>query len=427
VTFGTASFYKNVRTYYIRAVLRSRTLIALLVAEAVSSTGTAMTFVALPWFVLVTTGSAARTSIVLAVEIAPMAILGIPSGSVIAWLGARTTMLASDALRAPLIALVPLLHWTGHLTFAGLLVIVFAIGAFTAPYISSQRSIIPELFGDDETTVAKASGLMGGANQLPIVLGPAFAGVLVAWLGAPSVLVVDAVTYLFAFVCVALFVAAGRPIPGDESSRGVLAGIRFLARDRLLGPMTLTVIVLDGAAGAIAVGVPLLAYTRYDRNPHVAGLLFTGVGVGAVLGSVLVVKLLDRFAPLRLACVAIVLATAPLWVIAAPVDWPVAFAAVALCGLFVPMVNAPIMGLLSTRPPAALRAKVMTAVMTATGLGSPVGRVAAGPVFTHFGNAGVWILIAGGLTIGSALFIAVTVAAWRSQASESSLPVAPAS
>src|SRR5690348_443025 len=102
--------------------MRNLTLPALLVAEAVSSTGTAMTFVALPWFVLVTTGSAARTSIVLAVEIAPMAILGIPSGSVIARLGARTTMLASDALRAPLIALVPLLHWTGHLTFAGLLV-----------------------------------------------------------------------------------------------------------------------------------------------------------------------------------------------------------------------------------------------------------------------------------------------------------------
>lgn len=368
-----------------------------------------MTFVALPWFVLVTTGSAARTSVVLAVEIAPMAVLGIPSGSAIARLGARTTMLLSDAIRAPLIALVPVLHWSGHLTFPTLLVIVFAIGAFTAPYMSSQRSIIPELFGDDEKTVAKASGLLGGASQLPIVIGPALAGVLVAAFGAPGVLVVDAVTYLFAVACVGLFVAEGRRLPDDESSRGALAGIRFLARDKLLGPMTLTVIVLDGAAGAIAVAVPLVAYTRYDRNPHVAGLLFTGFGVGAVVGSVLVVKLLDRFAPLRLACAAILLATAPLWVIVAPVSWPVAVAAVAVCGVFVPMVNAPIMGLLSTRPPAALRAKVMTAVMTATGLGSPVGRLATGPVFTRFGNAGVWVLIAGGLTIGSLLFIAAAL------------------
>jgi len=36
--------------------LRSRPLIALLTAEAVSSLGSEMTFLALPWFVLVTTG-----------------------------------------------------------------------------------------------------------------------------------------------------------------------------------------------------------------------------------------------------------------------------------------------------------------------------------------------------------------------------------
>ena len=106
-----------------------------------------------------------------------MALLGIPSGSLIARLGARTTMLVSDAIRAPLIALVPVLHWSGHLTYPLLLAIVFALGAFTAPYIASQRSIIPELFGDDERTVAKASGLFSGATQLPVVIGPALAGV----------------------------------------------------------------------------------------------------------------------------------------------------------------------------------------------------------------------------------------------------------
>ena len=99
--------------------------------------GTAMTFVALPWFVLSTTGSAPKMSVVLAVEIAPVAIFGIPSGSVVARLGARTMMLVSDALRAPLIALVPLLSWTGHLAYGLLLVLVFLIGLFSAPYIAS--------------------------------------------------------------------------------------------------------------------------------------------------------------------------------------------------------------------------------------------------------------------------------------------------
>jgi MFS family permease len=387
----------------------SRTLVALLVAEVVSTTGSAMTFVALPWFVLVTSGSPGRMSVVLAAEVVPMALFGIPSGSVVARLGARATMLVSDVLRAPLIALVPLLHWTGHLSFAALVSIVFLVGVFTAPYISSQRTIVPELFGDDEKLVAKASGLFGGASQLPIVIGPAIAGALIALIGAPALLVVDAATFLFAFAAVLAFVREGRRVPPDDSSRGVLAGVRYLASDALLGPMTLTIIILDGAAGAIAVAVPLLAFTRYDRNPHVAGWIFTSFGVGAVVGSLLVMKLLDRFAPLRLACLGMVLATLPLWIVAFDVSWPVACASVALCGLFVPMVNAPLMGMISTRPPVALRAKVMTAVMTASGLGSPVGRILVGPVYRWGGNGGAWVLVAGGLSLGTVLFVATAI------------------
>ena len=203
------------------------------------------------------------------------------------------------------------------------------------------------------------------------MIGPAIAGALIAWLGAPAVLVIDAGTFLFAFACVALLVEGGRRVAPDGDARGLLAGIRYLGRDRLLGPMTLAVIILDGAAGAIAVAVPLVAYTRYDGNVHVAGWLFTSFGVGAVIGSLAAAKLLDRIQPLHLASAAMACATLPLWAIAADISWPAACAAVAICGFFVPMVNAPMMGILSTRPPLALRAKVMTAVMTASGLGGP--------------------------------------------------------
>jgi MFS family permease len=396
-------------------VKRARTLAALVLAEAVSSTGTAMTFVALPWFVLSTTGSAPRMSVVLAVEIMPIAIFGIPSGSVVARLGARTTMLVSDALRAPLIAVVPLLYWAGQLRYGLLLAIVFLIGLFSAPYFASQRSIIPELFGDDEITVSKASALFGTATQLPIVIGPALAGALVAWIGAPGVLLIDGVTYLFAFAVVLVGVRGGRRVAQDGDSAGVLAGLRYLARDRLLGPLTLTVVVLDGAAGAIAVAVPLVAYTRYGRNAHVAGWLFTSFGLGAVIGSMLTIKVLDRVPPLRLACVALVLATLPLWAIAAPITWPAACAAVLSCGVFVAMVNAPVMGLITTRPPVALRAKVLTSVLTASALGGPFGRLAVGPVYRIWGNAGVWIVIAWALSVGTVLFV---VAAVRGAAGE---------
>jgi MFS family permease len=388
--------------------MRNLTLPALIVAEVVSSTGSAITFVALPWFVLTTTGSATRMSLVLATEILPMAVFGIPSGSVVARLGARKTMLFSDLFCAPLVALVPVLHWSGHLTFGLLLVIVFLLGLVIAPYAASQRSIIPEVLGDDEKAVSKASGLFGAAKNLPIVIGPAIAGVLIAWWGTSPLLVIDGLTFLFAFLMVLAFVRGGARVAMDDESRGLLAGVRYLRRDRLLGPMSLTIIILDGAANGISVAVPLLAYTRYDKDPHVAGWIFTAFGIGAIAGSVLVVKLLDRFAPLRLARFGMLAATLPLWIVVAPVPWPVVALAVVLCGVFVPLINAPLMGIITARPPAALRAKVMTAVMAASGAGGPLGRLIIGPMYRLGGNPAVWTEIAGGMTLGAVLFITAT-------------------
>ncbi|MFC7484426.1 hypothetical protein ACFQX7_36470 [Luedemannella flava] len=51
--------------------MNRRPLVGLLVAETISNLGSRMTMVALPWLVLVTTGSAARTGLVAAVEILP--------------------------------------------------------------------------------------------------------------------------------------------------------------------------------------------------------------------------------------------------------------------------------------------------------------------------------------------------------------------
>src|SRR5205814_615137 len=82
--------------------------------------GSQMTFVALPWFVLVTTGSATRMSLVLAAQLTPLAVLGIPSGTVVSKLGARRTMVYSDLARVPLMVSIPLLHSYGKLSFPAL-------------------------------------------------------------------------------------------------------------------------------------------------------------------------------------------------------------------------------------------------------------------------------------------------------------------
>ena len=83
------------------SLLRDRRLLALLVAETISTTGSQMTWLALPWFVLVTTGSATKTSFAAAAELVGLAALGLPGGKLLGRLGARRTMISATPRARP--------------------------------------------------------------------------------------------------------------------------------------------------------------------------------------------------------------------------------------------------------------------------------------------------------------------------------------
>ena len=149
-------------------ILRHRPLRALLVAEVISTTGAQMTWLALPWFVLTTTGSAGQMTLVIMAALIGTAVAGIPAGSFVQRMGARRSMLISDALRAPLMLLVPILHWTGHLNLGALLVLAFLLGMLAMPYFTAQKVMVPELLGEDEETISQANGLFQGAIRLTL-------------------------------------------------------------------------------------------------------------------------------------------------------------------------------------------------------------------------------------------------------------------
>lgn len=386
--------------------LRSRPIAALITAQVVSSLGSQMTFLALPWFVLRTTGSPTRMSIVLAAELLPIAVLGIPSGSVIAKLGARRTMLLADLARAPLIASIPLLHELGLLSFPLLLVIVALVGVFIAPYFASQRLILPELVGDEEHVVAQANAVVEGAQRATSLLGPAAAGLLIAAFSAPVVLYVDAVTFVCSFALLALFVPARPPLPQSDDGRGVLAGIRFVLRDRLLRVLGGTALVANGLGQMLSAGLTVLAYEEYSSS-KVAGAFFAAFGAGAVLGSVAAVRIVGRYDPLRLGATAFVILTLPIFALSLELPVPAVMTALAASSFFGPLVNAPLIGVITTRTPEALRAKVMTAVLTTAMLAGPIGMVFAGPLLQSWGPRPVFLLVAAGQLLATIPFAVV--------------------
>jgi MFS family permease len=377
-------------------ILGNRGLRALLLAQAVSRVGSQMTFLALPWFVLATTGSAARMSVVLAVELAPVALFGIPAGSLVARLGARRTMLVGDLGRVPLMCSVPLLHSAGLLTFPLLLVIVFLVGCFMAPYMSAGTVIIPELVGDDEQTVAQANAALGGVQQATSLIGPPLAGILIGVLGAANVLYVDAATFLFSFLVVAAFVPARPPVAPSEESRGLLAGVRFLIHDPFLRILGATALFLNAFGQMQFASLLVLADVEFSGSSQVAGAFFAAFGAGSVVGSLLAIKLVTRFEPIRLGAVALIGLTAPVALLALPLPIPAVMGVLFASSLFAPLVNAPLIAVIMTRSPEALRAKVMSAVITSALLAGPLGLLVVGPLLTSLGPRPALLLIAVG-------------------------------
>jgi MFS family permease len=388
------------------SILRNRSLAAILSAELVSLTGAAMTLVALPWFVLLATGSTAKMGWVLAAELLPVGLFGIPAGSVIDRLGAKRTMNIADAARVPLMTAIPVLHWTGRLDFALLLAFTFLLGCFTAPYFASSRLILPEVLGDNEQLVAQGSAFVQAATQITQLVGPILAGVLIAWLSAPAVLLVDAATYAFSFVVVLTFVRAGARVAADESSRGLFAGLRYVLRDKLLGPTLGAAAFINFAAQGLFAMLTVLAVRRFGENPRILGFFFASFGAGALVGSLFAAQIVRKVKLTRLAGVAIVAMAVPLWLLAVTLPWPAVMVVLAAFGFCAPLVNAPIFAILTVRVPPPLRPKVMTAVMTIAQVIGPLGFLAVGVALQHVRMQVVFLAIAAGFSAAALAFSA---------------------
>ena len=392
------------------SLLRDRSVVALLAAEVVSTTGSQMTWLALPWFVLVTTGSATKTTFVAAAEVIGLALLGLPGGRVLGRLGARRTMIFCDAVRAPLMLVIPLLHWTGGLSFGILLVVAFALGGASAPYFAAQKVIVPELLGEDEERITEANALFQGATRATMLIGPALGGLLIGVVGATSVLLIDAASYLVAVVLVTVFVPARPPVAQEPEHRSIRAGVRFLARDPLLRVWWPAFALGDAAWTAFFISVPVLVLTRFGHHPLIAGWLIASFGVGALIGNAVAFRYLARrFDGLAIAAIFVMFQALPLWLLW--LDLPPAgySAAILLSGIANGLVNPSLHTVSTLRIPPQLRPTVLTTTMVGWAVVNPLGLFVAGPVLDAFGTKPVLIGFAAVQTVTMAIVATASV------------------
>ena len=391
-----------------------RPLSGLIAADIISTLGSEMTTVALPWFVLVTTGSPARMGAVLAAEFAGLTVLGLASGRAATLLGPRRTMLGSDLARGALIGLIPVLFTLGWLSFGVILAIAFVVGGFFPAYQSSSRLIVAGLVEDDELRLTRTGGLLNAVNESASFLGPPLGGALVVLLGPGPVLLLDSASYGLAFLLIGTLVPAVRATLPDEDP-SVRGGLRYLWRDRRLRRLVLGMGVVEIGFTALIATAPILALqltgglsdgvrTGGNGGASVAGWLLGAYGAGSVAGGLISTR--ARGTGGRTQAFAIAGLAASTWALLLPV--PVWGRALAIAGtgiasgLFFPRFFAA----LTTQTPPELRARVLTAVTVALSAPGPVGFLGAGILAQWTGSAtACLVLVAVSASVGAALVV----------------------
>ncbi len=183
--------------------------------------------------------------------------------------------------------------------------------------------------------------------------------------------------------------------------------MKFLLGDSLLGPIMIAACAINFVAQGIILGVQGVAYFRYHADAHVLGFLFAGFGVGALAGAIVAQQATQKVPLLKLAALAIVAMPLPLFLLSPTTPWPAAAVIIGAFAFFTPLVNAPIIGILTVRTPAELRPKVMTAVMTVATMAGPFGFIAAGYILRHVALGPFFVGLPALLTLGGLLFAAV--------------------
>jgi MFS family permease len=381
-----------------RSPLRSRRFRRVVTAEFTSSVGTQMTTLALPWFVLTTSGSPARMGLVFLTQILPVPLLAMPAGLLVARWGARRVTIVGDMASAVLAAAVPTLYLAGMLPFWGLLVIVALIGCVASAYLSAQRMLLTEVIGSDEGAVTEGNALFETATSTARLVGPAIAGVLIAQIGALNVLWVDAVSFA---VSAALLTGLPRRRTASRApAAGNMAeGARHLFRDPVLRTMALAAVGYGTLMPVVLLALPVMTERRYDADPHVAGWLLAAWGGGTAVGTLAVARLARRLPPTRLAACGGTGAAAALWFL--PWDQPAATAVltVAVGCMFLPAVTAPAVALMTLRPPEHLRPNVVPVFGAAVFLASPIAYGVAGVLFEHLAVGTVLSAVAVGASL----------------------------
>jgi MFS family permease len=382
--------------------LRHRNYRLFFTGQIVSTVGTWMQSVAMPWLALELTHSGVLVGLVLAAQFTPILVAGQFGGIVADRFHKRNVLLTTQAAFTVPAFVLFVLTATGHAQYWMVIAAALAAGIINVFDVPARQAFIVEMVGKRDLTNAIA--LNSSVFNASAVIGPSLAGVVIAFAGVPLCFLANSVSYLAAVAALLRMRDLPRREPPAHEARffaHLAEGAAYARRTPEVGGLLVTVAVFSMFAMNRSTLLPLFADQVLRVGAQGFGFLLAAMGLGAVGGALTLAFFPELGANPRRQ-----LWVAAIWV-AALLEFSISRAfVVSLVTLFVAgycqiSFLATTNSRLQTATPDHLRGRVMALYMQAFAGVSPIGNVQAGVLATLLGAP--WSMAIGALIAGLAL------------------------
>ena len=430
------------------------------IGQLASTAGDFCYAVALPWLVLSAHGGTVLLGTVLACYGVPRTVL-IPVGGILAdRLSPRAVMLAADAVRCVLVAVLAVFAARSLVSLAFLGPVAALIGAGEGLFLPASAAIMPSLLPAGK--LQAGNGLSAAMIQIGSLAGPVLGGILVATAGSAPAFGIDAAS--FAISATALAVMRGRrepaagpasqqpagatvpapaPAPGPvpasapasapadaagahsptsealpadaaagpvPASRAQTSIWRFFLSARVLQAIVLIAVLANFViAGAFEVALPALAHARFGAAGY--GSLIACFGAGSLGGMLTAARLTGLRRPAIAACAGFLIGGVAISFVPFLGGLPGAAAAALVFGAAGSFGNVIIVTLLQRWAPGYLLGRVMSLVMLASIGAFPASVALSGVIVRSIGPAPFFP--AAGAILALAVLLAATIRQFR--------------
>jgi MFS family permease len=293
------------------------------------------------------------------------------------------------------------LAWQGWVTPALLLALAFVLGCINAVDVPVRQSLVVHLV-TDRAQLPNAIALNSLMMNATRFVGPALAGVIVAWAGEAICFLLNALSYL----AVLIALGALRARPGGGVSKPALHALReayaYTVQHRDIRRFLLLVAAVSFLVAPYVVMLPLYAKTVLAGDARTFGLLVSSAGAGSLLASLFLASRVSIAGLGTRVIFAAILAGAALTAFAVNTTPALAYPILMALGFSVILVAAGSNTLLQSWVRDDMRGRVM-AIFSMAFLGvAPLGSLAMGSL-THALGVRPTLFLFGVLTIAAGL------------------------